>query len=68
MELKLDSLKLGELTIIKTKHEAPKLENKQNNNPVSSEDLDELLFHSTSAPAMNLEDLASITTTKLKVK
>lgn len=66
VDLKLDRLKLGELEIIKTKHESPKLEDKSNNNIASSEELDDLLFHSTSAPALSLEQLAALTITPIK--
>ncbi len=66
VDLKLDRLKLGDFEIIKTKHESPKLEAKDITNIASSQDLDDVLFHSTSAPAMTLEQLAALSVTPLK--
>lgn len=66
VEHKLDSLKLGELEIRKSKHEAAKLEVQSNNNPTSIEELDDILFHSTSAPPLSLEQLEALTITPIK--
>ncbi len=63
---KLDRLKLGDLEITKTKHESVKLDDKSNNNSVSNEELDDILFHSTSAPTLSLEQLAALTVTPIK--
>jgi len=63
---KLDRLKCGELEITKTKHEAPKLDVQSNNNPTSIAELDDILFHSTSAPPLSLEQLEALTITPIK--
>ena len=66
VDQKLDRLKCGELEIIKTKHESVRLEEKPNNNSTSVEELDDILFHSTSAPPLSLEQLAALTVTPIK--
>ena len=66
VDLKLDSLKLGDLELHKTKHEQPKLDIKSNNDTVSNQELDEILFHSTSAPSLTLEDLEAMSITPIK--
>ncbi len=63
---KLDRLEFNGLVLVKSKHETPKLEEKPNNNLASHEELDDILFHSTSAPPLSLEQLASLTVTPIK--
>ncbi len=62
---KLDSVSFGGITLTKSKHEVPRIERDQTNKPALQEDLDELLFHSTSAPSLSFEELAGITVTKI---
>ena len=64
----LDTLKVDDVILTKTKHQAPKLENKSNNEKVSDEELDDILFHSTSAPQLTLSQMEEITVTPIKAK
>ena len=69
MDNKLDFLKVGDLEIHKSRFDQPKQESKPNNSTLSEEDdIDSILFHSTSAPALSIEELEAITTTPLKKK
>ncbi len=63
---KLDRLELGELVLVKTKHEAARAESLPNNITASNQDIEDILFHSTSAPELTLEQLSSLTVTPLK--
>ena len=65
VEHKLDLLQLGSLTIEKKKHESAKFES-QATQTALNEDLEDMLFHSTSAPSLSLEQMASMTVTPLK--
>ncbi len=56
---KLDRIKVGELEILKTKHESPKLEKPAIPN-LASLSGEELLFYSTSAPALTPEEVEQL--------
>lgn len=56
---KLDSLKLGELEIVKSKHEGIKNEPRSSANLASMSE-EELLFYSTSAPALTIEEVEAL--------
>jgi hypothetical protein len=62
---KLDRLKVGDLEILKTKHDVPKTESKNLNNPASVNDADELLFWSTSSPSLTQEQIEALAVNEL---
>lgn len=62
---KLDRLKVGELEILKTRHEGVKTEAKTLNNSTSVNDADEILFWSTSSPSLTQEQIDALAVNEL---
>jgi hypothetical protein len=65
---KLDCLEVGDIKICKTRWESKPIEKKEPTQKQLEADMDEILFYSTSAPPMSLEDLETITVTPLKAE
>ena len=64
----IEQFKVDDIHIVKNRYPVPKPEPKSNNDATFNDEVDDLIFHSTSAPALTLEQLASLTTTPLKAK
>jgi hypothetical protein len=62
---KLDSIRFRDIEVHKTKHDPPVTAKPAKTPEQVEKDLDELLFFSTSAPQLSLDELSALTVTPI---